>query len=129
MNKKQDTSEQSNKGLIVLRDQKHKVVEWLSHLGIVEFIRIELKDALPFNYEEVLSVNLGVKGAGADKDKDRELDTAILEQYQGQVEDMTEQLYGYMCREMQEFECVKENIEEYLLIHLPAALDYEGYES
>ncbi len=125
MNKKQDTSEQSNNGLKTLHDQKNKVVEWLSHWNIVEFIRIELKDAAAFEFEEVLNVNLGAKEA----EKDRELDAATMERYQDCIGDMTERLYGYMCRQMQEFECVKENIEEYLLIHLPAALDYEGYES
>ncbi|WP_070964892.1 hypothetical protein [Vibrio sonorensis] len=126
MNKKQDTSEHSNNGLNMLRDQKNKVIEWLSHLGIVEFIRIELKDAATLDYEEVLSVSLTTKNA--DK-TDREIDATLAEQYQPHIEDMTNKLHSYMCLEMRDFECVKENIEEYILIHLPAALAYEGYES
>ena len=121
MNKKQDTSEQCNEGLKMLQNQKIRVLEWLGHLGIVEFIRKELKDS-PFEYEEVLSVNLGFGGDDG-SNKYQERDIAITEQYQGQVEEMADKLYGFMCHEMREFECIKENIEEYILEHLPAALE------
>lgn len=95
----------------VLVEQEHRVIEWLSHLNLVEFIRLEIPRILNMCDEDELQEN-----------KKIHFFDICTNPESFEVQEIADTLIRLMPESYQQFHCVREDVCEHLAHYLPTAL-------